>query len=118
MVKPFAVRHFTVLQYFEFCPVESDEKCFECYAWISTYTVYSARPEKLRGTLLSLLIFIIALTECSVNAGNSWSKKILYCGNFSLRFNCLKFDCLGWGRYRQTPSKEEEPEAHFSINLI
>ena len=35
MVKPFAVRHFTVLQYFEFCPVESDEKCFECYAWIS-----------------------------------------------------------------------------------
>ena len=38
-VNTFAVRHFTVsLQYFEFCPEESEEN-FLCHAWISSYSV-------------------------------------------------------------------------------
>ena len=39
-VNTFAVRHFTVpLQYFEFCPEESEEKFFKWHAWISLYSV-------------------------------------------------------------------------------
>ena len=39
-VNTFAVRHFTVsLQYFEFCPEESEENFFKCHAWISSYSV-------------------------------------------------------------------------------
>ena len=64
---------------------------------ISSWSIQiRTRPEKLRGTLLSLLVFIPALTKCSVNAGNSWNKKILYCGNFSFRSHGLKFDRLAW----------------------
>ena len=39
-VNTFALRHFTVsLQYFEFCPEESEENFFKCHAWISSYSV-------------------------------------------------------------------------------
>ena len=93
---------------------------------ISSWSIQiRTRPEKLRGTLLSLLVFIPALTKCSVNAGNSCNKKILSCGNFSLRSHCLKLNRLAWWGYPKTPSKnlhsstvfnKLDLKQHFQVN--
>ena len=40
VVNTFAARHFTVsLQYFEFCPVESEENFFKCHAWTDLFVL-------------------------------------------------------------------------------
>ena len=90
---------------------------------ISSWSIQiRTRPEKLRGTLLSLLVFIPALTKCSVNAGNSCNKKILSCGNFSLRSHRLKIKSFGLVTLPQdsvhssTVFNKLDLKQHFQVN--